>query len=188
MKTPPIDLLQGFVDAYQRETTVAFFEFLIGREPQEPITGLCRVSKPKEGSLGWRYISLTFMLDAPDEDARAAVDAALVGIGDDAFKAAVDAVMEVVVVPPLSASSENYVRQMDLMLEDGIDVGRQFIAERLLPVLRRVAHLSTGEIVWWNGLAEEPKILRAANGPGSLFHRVMDGLRKRLNRDAVHAG
>ncbi len=188
MRTPPIDLLQGFVDAYQRETTVAFFEFFIDREPQEPITGLCRVSKPKKGSVGWRYISLTFMLDALDEDARAAVDAALVGIEGDAFKAAVDAVMEVVVVPPLSASSENYVRQMDLMLEDGIDAGRQFIAERLLPVLRRVAHLSTGEIVWWNGLAEEGRAVRAVNSSSSFFHRVMNGLKKRFNRDAAHAG
>jgi hypothetical protein len=181
MRTPPIDLLQGFVDAYQRETTVAFFEFLVAREPQEPISGLCRVSKPKEGNVGWQYLSLTFTLDAPDEDTRATVDAALAGIGADEFKAALGVVTEVVLAPPLGPSSENYVRQVDLMLEDGIDAGRQFIAERLLHVLRRVAHLSTSEIVWWNGPAERERAPQAVNSSRSFLRRVMNRLRKCLN-------
>jgi hypothetical protein len=188
MRTPPIDLLQGFADAYQRETTVAFFEFLVACEPQEPISGLCRVSRPKEGRVRWQYLSLTFTLDAPDEDARATVDAALAGIGGNEFKAALGAVTEVVLAPPLSPTAENYVRQVDLMLEEGTDAGRQFIAERLLPVLRQVARLSTSEIVWWNGPAEQERAGRGVNGPSSFFRRLMNRLRKRFNRSGARGG
>jgi hypothetical protein len=188
MRTPPIDILQGFVDAYQRETTVAFFEFLVARAQEKPIAGLCRVSKPKQGSARWQYLSLTFTLDAPDEDTRATVDAALAEVAGEEFKAALGAVAEAVLAPQLSPAAENYVRQVDLMLEDGIDAGRQFIAERLLPVLRRVAHLSTGEIVWWNEPAEQKRAGGAVNGPGSFFRRFMNGLRRRFNRSAVRRG
>lgn len=97
-----IDIMQEFVDLYQHEAMLAFFALQLDREAAEPIRGLCRISKPKSRP-HMPYLSLTFLVDAPDDAARALVDDALARLGATTFTAAVPVVSEVVPVPEMEA-------------------------------------------------------------------------------------
>ena len=169
MAQKPIDIIQEFVDLYKHEDMLAFFEFQIGTV--EPVTGLCRISKPKSGAPGMRYLSLTFMVDAPDERTRAAVDAVLDHIDDDSFRAALPPVTAVVPVPNMALDADNYIRQVDLMLREYVDPGRPFIAERLIPVLIRMTGIRAGNVEWWDAGAapSAPPSRRPAGSSKSLL-------------------
>ena len=148
MRDEPIDILKDFVDLYNREEMLAFFEFRCARAGADPVHGLCRISKPK-GRVGFSYLSLTFMADAADDGARAAVDDVLAKIEADDFRSMLPAIATVVPVPAMCNGSENYVRQLDAMLQPHIHPGKPFVAERLLPALRSVMQIEASSVVWW---------------------------------------
>jgi hypothetical protein len=156
MTQKPIDIIQEFVDLYKHEQMLAFFEFHVG-----DVAGLCRISKPKSEAPGTRYLSLTFMADAPDERTRAAVDEVLDRINDEAFQNALPPVAAVVPVPNMITGAENYVRQVDLMLKAYVAPGQPFIAERLIPVLVKLTGIDVGAVEWWEGTT-------AASGKGAV--------------------
>lgn len=161
MREEPIDILKDFVSLYDREEMLAFFQFRCARLDAPPVCGLCRVSKPK-GRADFSYLSLTFMADAADDGARAAVDDVLAKIEADDFRSTLPAIATIVPVPAMCSGSENYVRQLDAMLRPHIDPGKPFIAERLSPALRTVMQIETGSVVWW---ADEDGTLRPDNAP-----------------------
>lgn len=156
MAEKPIDIIQEFVDLYQHEQMLAFFEFQAGG-----VAGLCRISKPKSAVPGMRYLSLTFMIDAPDERSRAVVDEVLDRIDDEACQSALPPVAAVVLVPTMIRGAENYVRQVDLMLKGSVDPGRPFVAERLIPVLVKLTGIEPGVVEWWDETA-------ASSGKGAV--------------------
>lgn len=160
MRDDRIDSIQDFVDLYQHEETLAFFEFHCRRTGGDPVSALCRISKPKRGSL--RHLSLTFIVDAPDERTRDCLDEVLARIGADAFRTALPHVAAVAAAPPISSDAENYVRQLDIMLHESIDSGRPFIAERLMPVLREFLEGEAGALVWWGEVEDARSIRRVA--------------------------
>ncbi len=146
-----IDIIQEFVDLYKREEMLAFFEFRIGGP--NGTAGLCRISKQKGGATGPRYLSLTFMVDAPDERSRAAAETALNRIKDAAMQAALPAVSAVVPIPVMIHGAENYVRQVDVMLREATEIGKPFVKERLLPVVLRLTGMTAGAVEWWDEAA-----------------------------------
>ncbi len=161
MREEPIDILKDFVSLYDREEMLAFFQFRCACADGAPVCGLCRISKPK-GRAGFSYLSLTFMADAADDGARAAVDDVLTRIEAEDFRSMLPAIATIVPVPAMCNDSENYVRQLDAMLRPHIDPGKPFIAERLLPALRTVMQIETDSVVWW---ADEDGTLRPDAAP-----------------------
>ena len=146
-----IDLIQEFVDLYKQEEMLAFFEFRIGGPTGT--AGLCRISKQKGAAAGMRYLSLTFMVDAPDEKSRAAADSALNRIEDAAMQAALPAVAAVVPIPVMIHGGENYVRQVDVMLREPTEVNNAFVRDRLLPAVFRLSGITTSAVEWWDETA-----------------------------------
>jgi hypothetical protein len=143
----PIDIMQEFVDLYGKEEMLAFFDFSIERPGKEPISGLCRISRPKSSSAKMQYLSLSFLADTPDEDAQAASAAVLDRIDTDGLRRAVAEVSEVVMMPSIGRASDSYVGQADILLDTAPD--QQFIALRLLPAVRRLMQVKPTEVVWW---------------------------------------
>jgi hypothetical protein len=146
-----IDIIQEFVDLYKQEEMLAFFEFRIGGPPAT--TGLCRISKQKGSKAGMHYLSLTFVVDAPDEPSRAAADTALNRIDDSAMQAAVPEIAAVVPIPVMIHGAENYLRQVDVMLRERVEADRSFVADRLLPAVFRLSGITAGAIEWWDEAA-----------------------------------
>ena len=142
----PIDILQEFVDLYGKEEMLAFFDFAVERPGKEPVSGLCRISRPKSGGK-MQYLSLSFVADTPDEEAYATIGAVLKRIDSDGLHRAVAEVSEVVSMPSVGGSSQSYVAQADILLDTAPD--KQFIALRLLPAIRRLMQVKPTEVVWW---------------------------------------
>ena len=210
MKSERIDVMQEFVDLYQHEELLAFFEFSIERPGGAPVNGLCKISQPKAGDTGGlsdvaahsdqrerplrktlaagppaagpRYLSLTFMADAPDDASTATIEAAFAGLDREAFQHALPSVDAVVPVPSLTRGAELNVRQFDLMLNPRLDPGETFVMERLLPALRSFAGLHAHHVVWWDGKAQTAaggaEVAAAAPEPRS----VLGSLRSYLKR------
>ncbi len=146
-KQQPIDIVREFVDLYGREDMLAFFDFSVERPGKEALSGLCRISKPKSGGAKMQYLSLTFVVDTPDEEARTAVAEVLERIDTDRVKHAVAEVSEVVCMPSIASSVQSYVTQADLLLDAEPD--RPLIVQRLLPAIRRIMGVKPTELVWW---------------------------------------
>lgn len=149
-----IDIFQEFVDLYAREDMLGFFGFTLAGG-DEPISGLCRMSKPKGGDNKMPYVSLTFVVDTPNELVRARVQQALAEIDGDRLKRLAPGVADVVSVPVMSATGDNYISQTDVLLTAGTDPDRMFVGGNLLPAFREIAGLSLGDIVWWDDAAGE---------------------------------
>jgi hypothetical protein len=176
MKDQPIDIMQEFIDLYGREDMLAFFDFSVDRPGKEAISGLCRISKPKGGSAKMQYLSLTFVADTPDENARTTIAEVLQRIDTDRVRRAVAEVSEVVFMPSMSSSAQNYVTQADLLLDAEPD--RQFIVQRLLPAIRHIMQVKPTELVWWadelSGAGQRPQVQEQVGTS------VVDGLRNYL--------
>ncbi|MBI3782002.1 MAG: hypothetical protein HY270_01235 [Deltaproteobacteria bacterium] len=175
--TRRIDLMEDFVHVFDHEQMVAFFEIQCPRADAEPLRGLCRVSKPKTQAT-MRYLSLSFMIDTADDAARVAADACLGRLEGEAMTAVVSMITSVMSMPVSATTAENYVRQMDVMLDEHVDPGRFFIEQRLVPALRQLAQIQTGEIVWWGELAEDRPLEPAVTASGA----DSEGLGARLRR------
>jgi hypothetical protein len=143
----PIDIMQEFVDLYGKEEMLAFFDFSVERPGKEPISGLCRIARPKSSGSKMQYLSLSFVADTPDEEAYAAISAVLDRIDTEGLHRAVAEVSEVVCMPSVGGASESYVGQADILLDTAPD--KQFIALRLLPAVRRLMQVKPTEVVWW---------------------------------------
>lgn len=143
-----IDIVQEFVDLYKQEEMLAFFEFRIGGP--RGTAGLCRISRQKGDAAGTRYLSLTFLVDAPDDTSRAAADAALNRLDDAAMQAALPTIAAVVPIPVMIHGGENYVRQVDVMLRAPGEVSKAFVNDRLLPVVFRLSGITTTAVEWWD--------------------------------------
>jgi len=139
--------MQEFVDLYGKEEMLAFFDFSVERPGKSPVSGLCRISRPKSSGGKMQYLSLTFVADTPDEETHSAISAVLDRIDADSLRRYVPEVSEVMALPSISGPSQNYVVQTDILLETAPD--RQFIALRLLPAIRRLMQVKPTEIVWW---------------------------------------
>jgi hypothetical protein len=180
MKSEPIDLMQEFVELYQHEEMMAFFEFSIERPGAGALSGLCKISKPKGHDTTQRYLSLTFMADTPDDASTTAIETALDQLERDAFRDALPSVDAVVPVPTMTGGTENYVRQFDLMLNERLKPGEPFVMERLLPALRSFAGLHAHHVVWWDAEAHNPAAPKSADAPEA--PSVLGNLRSYLKR------
>jgi len=168
MKPPkPVDIIQQFVDQHAREDMLGFFDLRLAGEAAGTLAGLCKISRPTPGTSKLKYLSLTFTIDVPDEDARRRADEALTRLEGGALSATLPQVVEVVPVPSLDTTAESYVRQIDFLLEDPIDPGRFFVGERLLPAVAAVTRIQVGEVVWWDDATQTAPVSAAKDEPGS---------------------
>lgn len=146
-----VDLLREFVDLYDREEMLAFFEFRLERAGAGEIDGLCRISKPKDGRSNLYYLSLGFVVDTPDEATRDFVDAALAKLDGDALRSAVPNVVEVLPVTAMPTGPESYVRQADILFDDSSPADEAAVLALLVPALARITGLQPRELVRWSG-------------------------------------
>jgi len=158
-----IDILREFVDQYAREDMLAFFEFTLALADKGPVSGLCRISQPKAGSSNLKYLSLTFVVDTPDEATKLPIQNALARLEETRVRAVLPQITGVVPTPPMYTGPEHYIRQIDILLGSAITPDQRFISERLVPALRELAQIETGEISWWDIRAEDLKDLHGGH-------------------------
>jgi hypothetical protein len=149
----PIDITRQFVEMYAREEMLCFFDFSMVSAAGDAISGLCRISKPKQGRSSMRYLSMVFIVDTPDEASRREVPAMLARLEGDSLKAFVPEIADVMAVPVPAGNREKYVHQVDLLLDSDIEPDERFISAMLLPAVRTLTGVRTSEMVWWGDAA-----------------------------------
>jgi len=181
-----IDIFQEFVDLYEREDMLGFFGFTVNRPGMAPIPGLCRMSKPKGGDANMPYVSLTFVVDTPSDEARSVVQELLGTIDGDQLRKTAPGVADVVAVPVMSSGGDNYISQIDVLLATGTEPSRIFVGGTLLPAFRDRAGITLGEIVWWDDSTRPGQDLQAsaaALSKESLLNTLKGYLSGYLNPD-----
>jgi hypothetical protein len=144
-----VDIYQEFVAQYAREEMLAFFEFTLEPEGWGPVPGLCRISQPKQGSSSLRYLSLTFVVDTPDEKAKAAIERVLAHLSETTLQAALPQIAGLVATPSMHTGPEHYIKQIDILLDARTIPDKRFISEQLIPALQQIFPLQISEVSWW---------------------------------------
>ena len=178
-----VDIFQEFVAQYAREEMLAFFEFTMDLEASGSAPGLCRISQPKQGSSRLRYLSLTFVVDTPNEAARVVIQHALAHLTEATLQAALPQAAGVVPTPSMHTGPEHYIKQIDILLGTGAIPDKRFIAESLLPALQQIFPLKISEVSWWDVGSADPhdlysKPLAAAEEGSSLVDSLKNFFRK----------
>jgi hypothetical protein len=156
---------------YAREEMLCFFDFSMASPPGTVISGLCRISKPKQGRSSMRYVSMVFIVDTPDAVSQREVPATLARLSGDSLKAFVPDIAEVMAVPVPVGSGESYIHQIDLLLDSDVEPDERFISA-LLPAVRTITGVRTSEMVWWGDEAT------AASDTAAEGETFLGGLRR----------
>jgi len=165
-----IDLYREFIEVFRREEMLALFDFKAADGDGGALSGLCKVSRPKAGKSDSRYISLLFIIEAPDEkalrEARArfdAIDWELLGDRLPEFES-------VLSIPfTLREFTGSHFREIDIYLKDRCAISRRFIVDALCPTVCSVAGIRGGEPVFREDL---PDGNLAEAGGASLVSRL----------------
>ncbi|MBI3798129.1 MAG: hypothetical protein HY268_14330 [Deltaproteobacteria bacterium] len=189
MKKPgQIDIFQEFVDQSAREELLAFFDLTLPRPGKEPLLGLGRISQPKRGSSSLRYLSLTFVVDTPDEDARTSIQHILTHLEESSLRAALPQAVGLVPTPSMHTGPEHYIRQIDILLGATTVPDKHFITERLVPALQKILPVQINEMSWWEARPEGPEDIESESHTGearstSLVTTLKNFLRKFTKTD-----
>ena len=184
MKKPgQIDIFQEFVEQYAREELLAFFDLTVPRAGKEPLLGLGRISQPKQGSSHLRYLSLTFVVDTPDEEARTAVQHMLSRLEETSLQTVLPQAAGLVPTPSMHTGPEHYIQQIDVLLGANTTPDKYFITERLVPALQKILPVHIGEVSWWEARPQGPSDPESESHPGeahsaSLVTHLKNFLRK----------
>jgi hypothetical protein len=181
--TNGIDLYREFIDVFRKEEMLAFFDFQAESGGIGPLTGLCKISRPKAGKADSRYLSLLFIIETPDEEAWKAAEARFGRIAWDGLRDRFPEFESALSIPfTLQEFSGNYFQEIDIYLKDTARVSRSFILGTLCPSVFSVAGLTAGEPVFREDLPDVEKGLTEAiiadkESGGSLLSRLRDFLK-----------
>jgi hypothetical protein len=181
--TNGIDLYREFIDVFRKEEMLAFFDFQAESGGTGPLTGLCKISRPKAGKADSRYLSLLFIIETPDEKARKEAEARFGEIEWDGLRDRFPEFESALSIPfTLQEFSGNYFQEIDIYLKDAAMVSRSFILGTLCPSVFTVAGLAAGEPVFREDLPDAEKDLTESlianrESGDSLISRLRDFLK-----------
>jgi len=173
-----IDLTKQLIDLFNKEQMLAFFDFQVTPGGNEPVSGLCKISRPKGTGEQIQYVSLLFLIDTPTDAAWEQVNSFVSNIGWDAFKRELAGAETVLSIPHLIHKTGIYFKETAIYLSSSVTVSKYYVSNKLYPAILRVMGLRAGELVFWEDLPEskqEIKSLRSEKGsPQSLVARLKD--------------
>lgn len=175
MSDKPIDLHQELVDVFQKEQMLAFFDFKLNVDGTgAPASGLCRISKPKDGNSASKYFSLLFIIDTPDETVRESADRKIAGIQWDHLKTALSGAVAVLPLPQLNSTADILLKEADVYVRSIKEPVRLFVLRELYPAIVKVTGIEGGELVFWDDFSDVPRIpaTRRQKGRHSFLERL----------------
>ncbi len=156
-----IDINRQLLDLFNKEKMLAFFDFRLNLGGDEPVSGLCKISRPKGTEGPAQYISLLFLIDTPSEEIWHQVDGIAGKIGWQNFTEAMPGVQTVLPIPAGQQGTGIYFKETDLYLKSDVVVSKAYVASKLCPAISNIVGLTAGELVFWDDLPEKK---RAAEG------------------------
>jgi hypothetical protein len=149
-----IDLKEQLLDLFKKEQMLAFFDFQLRLGGNEPLSGLCKISRPKGSGEQGQYISLLLLIDTPNETVWRQVDTFTNAIGWNAFRGEMPGVQTVLPIPNFHRGAGMYFKEADIYLDGDVVVSKGYVSTKLYPAILRVIGLKGGELVYWENVPE----------------------------------
>jgi hypothetical protein len=175
-----IDIDQELRELVATEEVLGYFDFVLPLDEggtRREIEGLCKVSRPRERNSRSTYLSIFFIVDAPDEATRQAVDAHMKRADWTACGDALAGVDCVLAIPHRGAGAGLFLKEVDVYLDGTQPPNAAFVREALQPAIARTAGLRPGELTVWD--ETESAAARPAPAPSE---SLLDRLRRFAGR------
>lgn len=153
-----IDLYREFIEVFRREEMLALFDFQSGSGDGGTLSGLCKISRPRNGRSDSRYVSVLFIIEAPDEKALKEARTSFDAINWERLADRLPEFESVLSIPfALRDFTGSHFREIDIYLKDRGAITRRFIRDALCPAVCSVAGIRGGEPVFREELPDTPK-------------------------------
>jgi hypothetical protein len=163
-----IDLTRQLIDLFNKEQMLAFFDFKVTPGENEPVSGLCKISRPKGADEQTQYVSLLFLIDTPNDEVWEHVNAFVNHIGWDAFRRELPGAETVLSIPHLIHTTGIFFKETAIYLSSNVTVSKYYVSNKLYPAVLRVMGLRAGELVFWEDLPESKQEIKGlGSGKGS---------------------
>jgi hypothetical protein len=173
-----IDLSRQLTDLFNKEQMLAFFDFRFTPVGHEPVSGLCKISRPKGTGEQTQYVSLLFLIDTPNDESWEHVNAFVNLINWEAFRRELPMVDTVLSIPHLIHKTDIYFKETAIYLSSNFAVSKYYVSSKLFPAISKVVGLQAGELIFWEDLPESKQEIRhlvPEKGPShSLVARLRD--------------
>jgi hypothetical protein len=175
-----IDLTKQLTDLFKKEQMLAFFDFQVTPGGNEPVSGLCKISRPKGAGGQSQYVSLLFLIDTPNDEVWEHVNTFVNNIGWDAFRLELLGAETVLSIPHLIHKTGIYFKETAIYLSSNVTVSKYYVSSKLYPAVLRVMGLKAGELVFWEDLPESKQEIKSLGwekgSPQALVARLKDFL------------
>ena len=173
-----IDLNQQLIDLFNKEEMLAFFDFGLSLSGNEPVSGLCKISRPKDTDHHTQYISLLFLIDTPNGAIWEAVHAYADNIGWSKFEAELPGIETVLSIPHVHHGIGIYFKETAIYLNSDAAASKYYVSNKLYPAILKIMGLRAGELVFWEDLPETKhdlkSVLAEKESSQSMLSRLKD--------------
>jgi len=155
----PIDIERELQDLVASEEVLGFFDFTLPPSGGAgAVEGLCKVSRPRERRSRSTYVSLFFIVDAPEGEMRRRVAGHLGRVDWNACGSAMPGVDCILAIPHRDAGSGAglFLKEVDVYLDGSRAADAAFLRTVLQPAIATATGLRAGEITVWDDASASP--------------------------------
>jgi hypothetical protein len=152
-----IDLDKQFVELFNKEQMLAYFDFHADFGQGLGASGLCKISSPRKSESESAYVSLLFIVDTSDFDVLEAAEKRCRGFDWESFRADLPGFETALRMSYTSSDQKNFFEEVDLYFRKGFGVCRVFVSNRLLPAVANLTGFRCGDLTFWEDLGAPPK-------------------------------
>jgi hypothetical protein len=177
-----IDLNQQLVELFNKERMLAFFDFQVKFGGIEPLSGLCKISRPKGVGQQSQYLSLLFLIDTPNYAAWKHVDLFAKDIDWNGLKGELPGVETVLSIPHLNQGTGIYFKEADIYLNSSVVIVKDYVLNKLYPAVLKVTGLQGGELVFWDDVPERKEGLKGSASEKESSRSILETLKDLFGR------
>jgi len=166
-----IDLEKQLRELLKREETMAFFDFELRAGTAGAVSGVCKISKPREGQSKSKYLALLFIMDTLNAEDRKKISAVFNDINWDLFRESMPGFKNAFPIPYMTLNSEIYFMETDIYLQKDVAPDQAYVSGTLFPALISVTGMKAGELVFWEDSDQKPQTAPPPAEP-SLIEKV----------------
>ena len=160
-----IDFDTQLQDLFNKEEMLAFFDFQFPGGTNPPLTGLCKISKPKTDEKSAHYFSLLFLVDASSAAGWDRIDEIFKQVPWETLAERLPGVDAVLTLPYSQPVGGLYLQEIDIFFQKGSVVSKGNISSRLVPAVAWVCGCQAGKIVFWSNTPPPRQPEAAAGAP-----------------------
>jgi len=160
-----INIDRQLQDLVASEEVLAFFDFMLPLQGEAAVEGLCKVSRPRERRSKSTYLSIFFIIDAPETAQHRSVEAHLKRADWNAAGDHLEGVDCFVAIPSRGTTGGLVLKEVDVFLDGTREPDIAFVRDVLQPAIARAVDLRASPVTVWEDPAEAGGA--AAPNPGS---------------------